>query len=153
MIIALTSIVGSRDYLGLSTDLASRALAGGAGLVAFAFACKFLFTVVTLGSGFQGGEVTPLFVIGATLGATLGQWFGVPVPLMAARGFIAVFAGAANVPLASTIMGVELFGGDALVLYAVACITSYVFSSHRGIYTAQRVDTSKSPPTAARDVD
>lgn len=148
-VIAMTYAVGTREYLGLSTDLASRALAGGAGLVLFAFAGKFVFTVVTLGTGFQGGEVTPLFVIGATLGATLGQWLGVPIPLLAALGFIAVFAGAANVPLASTIMGVELFGGDALVLYAVACITSYVFSSHRGIYTAQRIDTPKSPPPAS----
>jgi hypothetical protein len=68
---------------------------------------------------------------------------GVSVPLMAALGFFAVFAGATNTPLACTITGVELFGGAPLVLLAVACVVSYVFSSHRGIYSAQRVDTPK----------
>jgi H+/Cl- antiporter ClcA len=142
-VIGLTYLVDSRDYLGLSLPLISAALAGGVGVAAFAFALKLAFTAVTLGTGFQGGEVTPLFVIGATLGATLGTLLGVPVPLMAALGFVAVFAGAANVPLACTIMGVELFGSQGLVLFAVACVVAYVFSSHRGIYGAQRVDTPK----------
>ena len=143
LIIALTYLVRTYDYNGLSLPLITKALAGGAGVVAFAFALKLLFTSVTLGTGFQGGEVTPLFVIGATLGATLGHLLGVPVPLMAALGFVAVFAGATNTPLACTIMGVELFGGGVLVLFAVACVVSYVFSSHRGIYGSQRVDTPK----------
>ena len=109
----------------------------------FAFAWKFVFTAVTLGSGFQGGEVTPLFVIGATLGVTLGDLLGVDPQLMAAIGLVAVFAGAANVPIACTVMGAELFGADAFVLFAVACVVSYVFSSHRGIYGSQRIDTPK----------
>lgn len=142
VVIGLTFLVGNRDYLGLSIPLITDALAGGAGVVLFAFAWKFVFTVVTLGTGFQGGEVTPLLVIGATLGATLGHLLGVPIPLMAALGLIAVFGGAANVPLASTIMGVELFGGGALPLFAIACITSYVFSIHTGIYTSQRRDAA-----------
>ncbi|HEY4376714.1 MAG TPA: chloride channel protein, partial [Acidimicrobiales bacterium] len=73
VVIGLTYAVGNRDYLGLSTPLIDKALAGGAGIIAAAFALKFLFTVITLGAGFQGGEVTPLFVIGATLGVTLGR--------------------------------------------------------------------------------
>ena len=72
---------------------------------------RLLFTAVTLGCGFKGGEVTPLFFIGATLGCTLGAMLGVPVDFLAALGFVAVFAGAANTPLACTIMGIELFGG------------------------------------------
>src|SRR5690606_2429859 len=116
---------------------------GGAGVVGAAFALKLLFTTVTLGSGFQGGEVTPLFVIGATLGATSGEVLGVPVPLMAAIGFVAVFAGATNTPLACTIMGVELFGAGPIVLLAIACVASYVVTGDRGIYGTQRVDTPK----------
>jgi H+/Cl- antiporter ClcA len=142
-VIGLTYAVGTRDYLGLSLPLVTRSLAGGAGVVGAAFALKMLFTTVTLGSGFPGGEVTPLFVIGATLGATLGQLLGVPVPLMAAIGFVAVFAGATNTPLACTIMGVELFGAGPIVLLAVACIASYVVTGDRGIYGTQRVDTPK----------
>ena len=74
---------------------------------------------------------------------TLGRLLGVPVELMAAIGFVAVFAGAANVPITCTIMGAELFGADAFVLFAVACVVSYVFSSHRGIYTSQRIGVAK----------
>ncbi|MEO5680450.1 MAG: voltage-gated chloride channel family protein [Acidimicrobiales bacterium] len=147
LVVALTYAVGSRDYLGLSIPLITKSLAGGAGVIAAAFALKLLFTAVTLGSGFQGGEVTPLFVIGATLGATLGHLLGVPVPLLAAIGFVAVFAGATNTPLACTIMGVELFGSSPIVLLAVGCIVSYVVAGERGIYGSQRIDTHKGTRT------
>jgi H+/Cl- antiporter ClcA len=142
-VIGLTYLVGNRDYNGLSLPLITASLAGGAGVVAFAFAWKFLFTAVTLGSGFQGGEVTPLFVIGATLGVTMGHVLGVDPQLMAAIGLVAVFAGAANVPVACAVMGAELFGTGPFVLFAVACVVSYVFSSHRGIYPSQRVSIPK----------
>ena len=144
-VIGLVYLVGTRDYLGLSVPLITKATAGGAGIIAGAFALKLLFTTLTLGAGFQGGEVTPLFVIGATLGVTMGRLLGVPVPLMAAIGFVAVFAGAANTPLACTVMGVELFGGGGVVVFAIACVVSYIFSSHRGIYGAQRIDSPKGP--------
>jgi H+/Cl- antiporter ClcA len=143
-IVGLTLLVGTTDYLGLSLPLIERALTGGE-LVAGAFALKLVFTAVTLGSGFQGGEVTPLFVIGATLGATLGGVLGVPPELLAAVGFVAVFAAATNTPLASTIMGIELFGTGALPYLALGCVVAYVCSSHRGIYETQRIDTAKAP--------
>jgi H+/Cl- antiporter ClcA len=143
LIIGLTYAVGSRDYLGLSIPLITHSLAGGAGVIGAAFALKLLFTTITLGSGFQGGEVTPLFVIGATLGGTLSHLLGVPAPLLAGVGFVAVFAGATNTPLACTIMGVELFGAGPIVLLAVSCIASYVIVGERGIYGSQRVDTPK----------
>lgn len=144
-VIGLTYLVGTRDYLGLSVPLITKATAGGAGIVAGAFALKLLFTALTLGAGFQGGEVTPLFVIGATLGVTMGRLLNVPIPLMAAIGFVAVFAGAANTPLACTIMGVELFGGGGVVVFSIACVVSYIFSSRRGIYGTQRIDSPKGP--------
>jgi H+/Cl- antiporter ClcA len=84
-------------------------------------------------------------VIGATLGAALAAPLGVPVELLASVGFVAVFAAATNTPLACTIMGLELFGAEALPYLAVGCVVAYVFSSHRGIYGAQRVDTPKDP--------
>jgi H+/Cl- antiporter ClcA len=138
-VIGLVFLVGNREYLGLSLPFLAESFAGGAGIVLFAFALKLLFTAVTLGSGFPGGEVTPLFVIGVTLGVTLGRALGVPIEVMAAVGFVAVFAGAANAPLACTIMGAELFGANGLVLFAVACVVAYAFSSHRGIYLSQRI--------------
>ncbi len=137
LVIALTLAVGNHAYNGLSLGLIELSL-HGEHVPTWGFALKILFTAVTLGSGFVGGEVTPLFVIGATLGATLAGVLGAPVPLLAALGFVAVFAGAANTPLACTIMGAELFGSGAMPYFAVACVVSYVCSSHRGIYTAQR---------------
>ena len=152
-IVGLTYLVGNRDYNGLSLELIGKSLAGGAGVVAFAFALKLLFTAVTLGSGFQGGEVTTLFVIGATLGVTLGRLLGVPPEIMASVGFVAVFAGAANVPLACTVMGAELFGSEGFVLFAVGCVVAYVFSSHRGIYTSQRLAVPKGAVAASASAD
>ncbi len=141
--VMLAAVVG-RDYLGLSLPLITRTMAGGqTGL--WLPALKLLFTVVCLGCGFPGGEVTPLFVIGATLGAALAPLFGLPVVLLAGVGFVAVFAGAANTPLACTIMGAELFGTGALMPIAIACVVAYVFSSHGSIYATQRIDAAKGP--------
>jgi H+/Cl- antiporter ClcA len=149
VIILLTYVVGTEDYLSLgvigktphSVTIPSCFETGGA--TNWSWLWKLLFTAVTLGTGFKGGEVTPLFFIGAALGNTIAVLSGAPVDLMAGLGFIAVFAGATNTPIACTIMGVELFGGEHVVYYAVACFTAYYFSGHSGIYHAQRVATSK----------
>lgn len=142
-VVGLAALFG-RDYLGLSLPLIDQSLAGDR--LSFAvFALKIVFTAVTLGCGFPGGEVTPLFVIGATLGAALATPLHLDVTLLAAVGFVAVFAGAANTPLACTIMGVELFGAGAVLPLAVGCVIAYVFSSHRGIYPTQRIHAAKGP--------
>ncbi len=107
------------------------------------FAGKMAFTIVSLGTGFKGGEVTPLFYIGATLGNALAPLLNLPFPLLAGMGFVAVFAGAANTPIASTLMAMELFGAQAGVYAAVACVVSYLFSGHSSIYRSQRVGHAK----------
>jgi H+/Cl- antiporter ClcA len=112
-------------------------------LPVYDFAVKSVFTAVTLGAGFKGGEVTPLFYIGSTLGNALSRVIPLPSSLLAGMGFVAVFAGAANTPIASTLMAVELFGGEAGAYAGIACVMSYLFSGHAGIYTAQRVGKSK----------
>lgn len=99
---------------------------------------KTAFTVVSLGSGFKGGEVTPLFYIGATLGNALAPLLHMPYPTLAALGFVAVFAGAAKTPLASTFMAMELFGPGIGIFAALACCASYFCSGQIGIYRAQR---------------
>ena len=100
---------------------------------------KLAFTVASLGTGFKGGEVTPLFYIGATLGNALAPLLQLPFPMLAAIGFVAVFAGAANTPLATIVMAVELFGPGIGPLAAVGCIASYLCSGPSGIYRSQRV--------------
>jgi H+/Cl- antiporter ClcA len=138
LVIAMTGLVGTRAYLGLSLPLIELSLLGGAGVALGAFAWKAVFTVITLGTGFFGGEVTPLFVIGATLGATMGHVLDAPIPLMAAAGLVGVFAGASNTPIASTILGFELFGIEPTLVMAISCLVSYAASGSSGIYTSQR---------------
>ena len=154
-IIVLTLAVGTRDYLGLSLPLAGDAFTDVASVALFAFALKLVFTAVTLGTGFQGGEVTPLFIIGVTLGATLARALGVDGPLLPAVGYVAVFGAAANTPLACTVMGLELFGTEAAVPLLVVCAIAYVTSGHRGIYASQRLEVAKhrvvEPPRVSPD--
>lgn len=107
------------------------------------FAAKMALTVGSLASGFKGGEVTPLFYIGATLGNALAPVLQLPFGLLAALGFVAVFAGAANTPLACTLMAVELFGSPIGIYALLACVISYLFSGHTGIYRSQRVGHAK----------
>ena len=154
IVIALTFAVGTRDYLGLGLPLIARSFTPEA-VPMFAFLMKIIFTAVTVGSGFKGGEVTPLFAIGATLGCAFAHLTGQPTTFFAALGFVAVFAGAANTPLACTLVGVELFGSAIAVPLAAACIISYIASGHQGIYLSQKIGASKSPlitPEAGADL-
>ena len=148
-IIALTYALGTREYLGLGAwspnpgDVTTISVFQPGGADTWSWFWKLLFTAITLGAGFKGGEVTPLFFIGGALGATLAGILGLPVDLAAGLGFVAVFAGASNTPLACTLMGIELFGAQHAVLLAVACWLSYHFSGHTGIYSSQRPGAAK----------
>lgn len=115
------------------------------------FLAKLVFTVASLGTGFKGGEVTPLFYIGATLGNALAPLLHMPFALLAGIGFVAVFAGAANTPIATTLMAMELFGADIGPLAAIGCVTAYLFSGHTGIYRAQRIGHRKHHGRATED--
>lgn len=138
MVIAAVVMWGSFDrYIGLGIPVMVEAFQHP--LAVTDFLGKMLFTVASLGAGFKGGEVTPLFYIGATLGNAMAPLLDVPFALLAAVGFVAVFAGAANTPIASTLMAVELFGADIGVFAALACVMSYLCSGQSGIYRAQRV--------------
>jgi H+/Cl- antiporter ClcA len=128
-------------YIGLGIPTIVASFHGR--LPVYDFSAKFAFTAVTLGAGFKGGEVTPLFYIGSTLGNALSRILPLPSSLLAGMGFVAVFAGAANTPIASTLMAVELFGAEAGAYAGIACVISYLFSGHTGIYHAQRVGRSK----------
>jgi H+/Cl- antiporter ClcA len=155
IVIALAYSV-SFDYLGLGVadhpghvSIISAFRPGGADPMSWWW--KILFTAVTLASGFKGGEVTPLFFVGATLGHSLARAMNAPVDLFAALGFVAVFAGATNTPLACTIMAIELFGpsspnllGSGFVPYvAIARFLSDLLSGHSGIYLSQRIGIPK----------
>ncbi|MBX9430001.1 voltage-gated chloride channel family protein [Ralstonia pseudosolanacearum] len=141
VVAAAATALGTDKYLGLGIPVIVDAFHQP--LPAYDFAGKAAFTIVTLASGFKGGEVTPLFYIGATLGNALGYVLPLPFALLAGLGFVAVFAGAANTPIASTIMAIELFGPEVGTFAGIACVVSYLFSGHTGIYPAQRVGHAK----------
>lgn len=103
------------------------------------FLLKILFTGFTLGAGFKGGEVTPLFFVGATLGSFLSLYIPLPTALLAGMGFVAVFSGATHTPIACTVMGMELFGIESGLFLGIACLVSYLFSGRKGIYSTQMI--------------
>lgn len=109
----------------------------------YGFLLKILLTTFTIGVGFKGGEVTPLFFIGATLGSALFGIIPLPMALLAGMGFVAVFSGATNTPIACTLMGLELFGTQSGIYIGLACVVSYMFSGHTGIYASQIVGSPK----------
>ena len=108
-----------------------------------AFFWKLLFTAVTIGSGFKGGEVVPTFFIGATLGCVLGGLLGIPAGFAAALGLVCVFCGAVNCPIASIVLSIELFGAGQLVYFALACGIAYMLSGYFGLYSSQKILYSK----------
>jgi H+/Cl- antiporter ClcA/PII-like signaling protein len=141
IVTAAVLLMGTTKYIGLGIPTIVAAF--HTRLPPYDFAAKFVLTSLTLGTGFKGGEVTPLFFIGSTLGNALSRILPLPPSLLAGMGFVAVFAGAANTPIASTFMAVELFGAEAGAYAGIACVVSYLFSGHSGIYHAQRVGRSK----------
>ncbi len=143
-VLLLTWIIGNHSYLGLGVtspnpgDVTLVSCFHEGGAVSLSWLWKLVLTTLTLGSGFKGGEVTPLFFIGAALGNALSGALGVPADWLAGLGMVSVFAAASNTPLACTLMGIELFGGGPTVYLATACIVATYVSGPAGIYTAQR---------------
>lgn len=149
LVIGLFFLAGTPDYLGLGTwskdpnAITIPSFFTTHEIHYWSWLWKLVFTAVTLSSGFKGGEVTPLFFIGAALGNALAGLLGAPTDLFAALGFIGIFAGATNTPLACTVMGIELFGATHTVYMAFACFLAYLFSGHSGIYLSQRIAVPK----------
>lgn len=134
--------LGTTQYIGLGIPTITAAFTDN--LPAYAFLLKLLITTFTLGAGFKGGEVTPLFFVGATLGNTLFLVVPLPLALLAGMGFVAVFSGATNTPIACTIMGMEIFGSSCGIYIGLACFTAYFFSGSTGIYSSQIIGGLKS---------
>jgi H+/Cl- antiporter ClcA len=133
--------LNTSKYMGLGIETISDSFV--IQLNSYDFILKLLFTAFTLGAGFKGGEVTPLFFVGAALGNALVWIIPLPMSLLAGMGFVAVFAGATNTPLACILMGIELFGIESGVFIAIACVVAYLFSGHTGIYTSQIIGSPK----------
>ena len=134
--------LGTTQYIGLGIPTIVDSFSNMQPI--YVFVLKIAFTVLTLSAGFKGGEVTPLFFIGTTLGSALSCFIPLPTALLAGMGFVAVFAGATNTPLACMLMGIELFGVESGVYIAMACVVAYLVSGHNSIYGKQRIGEAKS---------
>lgn len=141
VIIGLTFIFNSRDYNGAGMDVISNAINGTARPEAFIL--KMIFTAVTIGAGYKGGEIVPTFFIGATFGCIVGNLIGIDAGFAAAVGLIAMFCSVVNTPIASIILSIELFGAEGLILFAIACSVSYMLSGYYGLYSSQKIMYSK----------
>ena len=141
VIIALTLLLGTTDYNGAGMDVIQRALNGQAN--GWAWLLKLLFTAITIGCGFKGGEVVPSFFVGAAFGCWVGTLLGLPPAFAAAIGLVAVFCGAVNCPIASVVLSVEMFGAEGMLYFAMACAISYVLSGYCGLYSSQTILYSK----------
>ena len=141
VVLVLTLVCQARDYNGAGEDILRAAIAGQA--VPWAFALKLLFTAATLGAGFKGGEIVPVFFTGATFGCVAAPLLGLPAPFGAALGMVSVFCGVTNCPIASILLAVELFGGQCVALFALSCAVSYMLSGYFGLYSEQKILYSK----------
>jgi H+/Cl- antiporter ClcA len=143
LLVALYAVAGN-EYAGLGTDTINGVLAGTTPVVSGAFLLKILATSITLESGGSGGIVTPIFFVGATSGAALAPVFGVPSTLLAAVGFVAVLAAAANTPIAAAVMAMEILPPSEGVYAALAAVTAFLMVGHRSVYASQKLGLSKS---------
>ena len=141
-IVAILSLaVGCYDYNGAGMDIISDALQGNC--VPYAFVLKLVFTAVTIAAGFKGGEIVPAFFVGSTFGCTVGPLLGLDAPLAAQIGFVALFCGVVNCPVASLILALEVFGAENIPIFALICSISYMMSGKTGLYKSQTIVYSK----------
>ena len=124
--------IGNSKYMGLGIPIIVESFSEP--MEVYDFALKMILTILTLSAGFKGGEVTPLFFIGALLGNALSIWIPLPLSMLTGLGFVAVFAGATHAPLACMVMAMELFGKEVLPFAAIACIMAFLLSGKKSIY-------------------
>lgn len=139
LIVLLTLIIGSRDYLGTGMNIIEECITGGMSPATYAFLLKMIFTAITLGAGFCGGEIVPSFFIGATFGAIAGPLLGLDVSFAAATGMLCVFCGVTNCPISTLIISFELFGFAGAALFFIAISVSYLISGRESLYSTQHI--------------
>ncbi|MCC8182596.1 MAG: chloride channel protein [Clostridiales bacterium] len=148
IIIALTLLVGTRDYNGAGMDVIQRALEGEA--VPLAFVLKIVFTALTLGAGYKGGEIVPSFFVGATFGCVVAPLLGLSSSFGGALAMVAVFCGVTNSPMTAILLGYEMFTGVGIEPMALAVAVSYMTSGYHSLYHQQKITYSK---TQAKYID
>jgi len=141
LLLVMTVLLRTTDYNGAGMDVVASALRGNAHYAAFAL--KIIFTSVTIAAGFKGGEIVPAFFVGSTFGCVVAPLLGLDASLGAAVGFVALFCGVVNCPIASLMLAMEVFGSDSVLMFAVVCAISYTMSGNFGLYKSQKLLYSK----------
>lgn len=144
LIILLVFVFQTRDYLGAGGDVIQRSIQGEA--LPWAFALKLLFTAVTLGAGFKGGEIVPSFFVGATFGCVFGGLLGLNPSFGAALGLAALFCGVTNCPITTLMLSFELFGFSGSIYFLLTIAVSYMLSGYYSLYSAQKIVYAKTKP-------
>lgn len=144
LVILLAKVLGTTDYLGGGMNIVEKAVEGE--VIWAAFLLKLLFTAVSLGAGYKGGEIVPTLFVGATFGCLFGQLLGFSPSLCAACGMVALFSAVTNSPLASLVLGFELFGFEGMPFYLIAVAIGYSQSGNGGLYHSQKIRGSKLLP-------
>ncbi len=141
VIVILTVLLGTYDYNGAGMNVIENAMRGEAGTEAFLL--KIIFTAITIAAGFKGGEIVPAFFVGSTFGCVAAALLGLPGGYGAAIGFVALFCGVVNCPVASVLLALEVFGADSVLLFVLVCGVTYMMSGYCGLYTSQKIIYSK----------
>ncbi|WMJ76511.1 MULTISPECIES: chloride channel protein [unclassified Sedimentibacter] len=141
IVLLLTMLIKTHDYNGAGMDIVQKAIDGI--VKPEAFLLKIIFTAITIGAGFKGGEIVPTFFIGATFGCFAGGLLGLDPGFSAALGLVSLFCGVVNAPIASIILSIELFGSEGIIFFAIACSVSYMLSGYYGLYSSQKIVYSK----------
>lgn len=144
LVIVVTMLIGTRDYNGAGMNIIAHAMDGAARPAAFVL--KILLTTISIGAGYKGGEIVPVFFTGATFGCVAGGMLDLPASFAAALGMAATFCGVTNCPLTSVLLAYELFGGAGLPLFGLICAVSYMLSGYTGLYSEQKIMYGKLRP-------
>lgn len=141
IVVGLTFLVGTFDYNGAGMNIIENAISGDAKPEAFII--KIIFTAITIAAGFKGGEIVPAFFVGSTFGCLIGNILGIDPGIAAAIGFICLFCGVTNCPLASLVLAIEVFGSEQIIIFALGCSLCYILSGYTGLYKSQKIMFSK----------
>lgn len=141
LVVLLTLLVGCRDYNGAGMNIIEKAMSGS--VKPEAFILKIVFTALTVSAGFKGGEIVPTFFVGATFGCFVSGVLGIDPTLGAAIGFLSLFCGVVNCPIASMLLSFEVFGAENYIFFAIACSISFMLSGNYGLYNSQKITYSR----------
>ncbi|WP_242968879.1 chloride channel protein [Marasmitruncus massiliensis] len=144
LVLLLVLVFQTREYLGAGMDVIERSIQGEA--LPWAFALKLLFTAVTLGAGYKGGEIVPGFFVGATFGCVVGGFLGLHPSFGAALGLVALFCGVTNCPITALMLAFELFHFTGVLFFLLAVAVSYMLSGYFSLYSAQKFVYAKTRP-------